>query len=252
MPNGGTVQNCIVRNNQGAGEGGAGGGVYMVGGTLSNCIVQANTVSGRAAGAGIFANNSQIVNCQVIGNINNSDMNNTTIAGCGIYAQGSTLIRNCLIASNVQSIAAWNGVNAGGVYGGRIENCTIVGNSAPHTAGGVYGSVVTNSIVWNNTTVSGVGTNYGGTCTFGYSCTAPLPAGTGNIMSDPLFVNAAGGDYRLASKPPASPCNDKGMNLGWMTGAVDLGGNLRIQHDIVDMGAYESVFIPAGTVITFR
>jgi hypothetical protein len=251
MPNGGTVQNCIVRNNQGSGENLGGGGVYMVGGALSNCIVQANTVDSRAPGGGINANNSQIINCQVIGNINNSGMNNSPIAGCGIYAQGSTLIRNCLIASNVQSIGAWNGVNAGGVYGGRIENCTIVGNRAPATAGGVYGSVVTNSIVWNNTTVSGTGTNYGGSCTFAYSCTAPLPAGTGNMMSDPLFVNAAAGDYRLASEPPASPCNDKGTNLGWMTGAVDLGGNLRIQHNIVDMGAYESVFIPAGTVILF-
>jgi hypothetical protein len=242
---GGTLSNCVVQGNTSGPRGGA-GGIYANGGLIVDCQVLNNTNSaGWTGGGGIFANNAQIVNCQVIGNTSSSDLPH----GGGIYAQGSTLVRNCLIVSNAV------GNQGGGVFGGRIENCTIVKNSCSSgtgAGGGVYGSVVTNSIVWNNTTGSGTGTNYGGTCTFGYSCTAPLPAGTGNIMSDPLFVNAAGGDYRLASKPPASPCNDKGMNLGWMTGAVDLGGNLRIQHDIVDMGAYESVFIPAGTVITFR
>jgi hypothetical protein len=256
MTNGCTVMNCIIKENGNQASGDTswlkGGGVYMASGTLSNCLVVANKPTVNATGGGIWADGGQIVNCTVISNSCPGGVSGS-IGGGGIVASSaSVLIRNCLIVSNQVSGASMYG---GGVYGGRIESSTIAGNSAANatgtSGGGVYGSVVTNSIVWNNTTGSGVGTNYGGTCTFGYSCTAPLPSGTGNIMSDPLFVNAAGGNYRLASKPPASPCNDKGMNLVWMTDAVDLGGNLRIQHDIVDMGAYESVFIPAGTVITF-
>jgi hypothetical protein len=254
---GGTLSNCVVQGNT-SGPRGGGGGIYANGGLIVDCQVLNNrNFDGWRGGGGIFANNSQIVNCQVIGNTSSATKNvgSDPTEGGGIYAQGSTLVRNCLIANNTQSVAGASGGLGGGVFGGRIENCTIVGNSASHatgtSGGGVYGSVVTNSIVLYNTTGSGSDTNYGGTCTFAYSCTAPLPAGTGNMMSDPLFVNAAAGNYRLASKPPASPCNDKGTNLEWMTGAVDLDGNLRIQHNIVDMGAYESVFIPAGTVILF-
>lgn len=246
----GIVRNCIIKENgvQASGDTShvQGGGVCMASGTLSNCLVVANKPTVNATGGGIWADGGQILNCTVISN-------SCPGSGGGVVANSaSVLIRNCLIVSNQVSGASTYG---GGVYGGRIESSTIVGNSAANASGtsggGVYGSVVTNSIVWNNTTGSGTGTNYGGTCTFGYTCTAPLPAGSGNISSDPLFVNPGAGNYRLASKPPASPCNDKGTNLVWMAAGTDLDGNLRIQHNIVDMGAYESVFIPAGTIITF-
>jgi hypothetical protein len=66
---------------------------------------------------------------------------------------------------------------------------------------------------------------------------------TGNITenncihSDPLFVNAAGGNYRLQA---GSPCIDRGNNSYVPAGVTtDLDGNPRIQNGTVDLGAYE-------------
>jgi hypothetical protein len=112
--------------------------------------------------------------------------------------------------------------------------------------------VVTNSIVWNNTTGSGSGTNYGGSCTFAYSCTAPTAAGVSNITANPLFVNAGGGNYRLAKTGELSPCLDAGTNLAWMVGALDLAGANRILGIRVNMGAYEDEIPLFGTVYKIR
>ena len=77
------------------------------------------------------------------------------------------------------------------------------------------------------------------TSTLNYCCTTPDPGGTNNITSEPQFVNAAAGDYRLL---PSSPCIDRGINQDWMVDATDLAGNPRILNGTVDMGAYEFYF----------
>jgi len=79
-------------------------------------------------------------------------------------------------------------------------------------------------------------------CTFNYSCTTPLPSGTGNLSADPLFRLPAIGDYRLL---PGSPCLNAGSN-SYAVGSLDGFGNPRIQDSIVDMGACEG----AGTLVT--
>ena len=56
------------------------------------------------------------------------------------------------------------------------------------------------------------------------------------ISSDPLFVNAAAGDFHLQTN---SPCRNTGTNETWMVGALDLDGKPRIAGGIVDMGAFE-------------
>jgi len=84
--------------------------------------------------------------------------------------------------------------------------------------------------------------------TFRYSCTTPLPSSgsdqVANITSDPLFVDAAKGDYRLQV---GSPCINKGSNA-YVVGVTDLDGNLRIMAGTVDMGAYECVPITVTVV----
>ena len=67
-----------------------------------------------------------------------------------------------------------------------------------------------------------------------------MPPGTGNIASDPDFVNG----YHLGA---GSPCIDTGTNQAWMTTATDLDGNPRIANGIVDMGAFEFGSAPAPT-----
>lgn len=72
----------------------------------------------------------------------------------------------------------------------------------------------------------------------------PSPA-TGNISADPLFVDAASGDYHLQ---PGSPCIDAGDNSAILPSViVDLGLDVSprgIMNGTVDMGAYEVAMAP--------
>jgi len=60
--------------------------------------------------------------------------------------------------------------------------------------------------------------------------------GTNNITAAPGFVDWTARDYRLRA---SSPCVNAGANLDWMSGALDLDGNRRINWNRVDLGAYE-------------
>jgi hypothetical protein len=67
-------------------------------------------------------------------------------------------------------------------------------------------------------------------------CTAPMPSsGLGNITDPPLFLDSAGGNYRLHIN---SPCINTGNNA-FSHGGLDLDGNPRIVGGTVDIGAYE-------------
>ncbi len=74
-------------------------------------------------------------------------------------------------------------------------------------------------ILWN----PGADDLYRSTAT--YSCIMDGDAGTGNIGSDPLFVDSVNGDYRLQA---ASPCIDIGDPSGAYEGWTDIDGNPRV------------------------
>jgi hypothetical protein len=119
-----------------------------------------------------------------------------------------------------------------------------------------------NTIVWGNTADSDLsGAGLGHQIYTWRSITAPCAvtlnysdyadnslnsnniAGTGIvtatncIVSDPLFVDAGSGNYRLQS---VSPCVDAGSDALVPAGVTtDLDGSARIQNGTVDMGAYE-------------
>lgn len=128
-----------------------------------------------------------------------------------------------------------------------------MGNRADGGAGGVRYGTNYNCIVYSNTAPSGVNFTGG---RYLYSCTYPLPTGTGNITNKPGFARFGtgyglahgGGDYRLA---PRSPCIETGTNLAWAASARDLAGRQRKMGRFVDMGAYEFMTI-RGTVFTIR
>jgi hypothetical protein len=240
----GVVTNCVLLNNSAQNHGGGadstvlynctlsgnsasinGGGA--VASTLHHCTLT-NNLSGNNGGG---ADSSTLYNCVLIGNSAPSD------GGWGGGASFSTLY-SCLIAGNSA------GQEGGGAFAGTLYNCTLALNSAVVSGGGVYADTnfpgsLTNCIVVFNRAPDGA--NYLPGPAFAYSCTTPLLSGPGNIDADPLFVNAAVGDFHLRSD---SPCIDVGTNLSALL-TTDLDGQPRPLDGsgggvaAFDIGAYE-------------
>ena len=209
----GVLSNCVLTGNSAS----SGGGAYD--GTLYNCTLSGNTATYAGGGAA----NGMLSHCTLSGN--SVPPPSAGASGGGGGAAGCTL-NNCLLTGN-------SAVGGGGVSDSTLNNCTLAGNSAT-LGGGAYWGTLYNCIVYYNTASSD--SNYYG-CTLTYSCTTPDPGGIGNITNDPLFVNAAAGDYHLQS---TSLCINAGTNQEWMIGATDLDGNSRLYAGgRVDMGAYE-------------
>lgn len=75
-----------------------------------------------------------------------------------------------------------------------IQNVTVAGNTYGIEAYQGSNPDINNSIVWDN-----AGNDLFG-CQAKYSCIEQGSEGVGNIFENPLFVNAAGGDYHLLSE----------------------------------------------------
>ena len=213
------------------------------------CVLTGFTVTGGATdarGGGISGNGTQagIYHCTI--------ENNSAAYGGGID-QCHGRIEKCIIRNNSASVnggglAVCGGVitnclvydNAAGNYGGgfhycngTITNCTVSENTAATNGGGLNNcnGVITNSIIWGNS-FQGVFNCSGMTY-----CCYPGGSGTGNIDTDPLFVDVAGGDYHLL---PSSPgINAGNPNYVPEPNETDLDGNARIFSPMVDMGCYE-------------
>ena len=202
-------------------------GVYMSAGALSGFTVtngHTRTTGSyeydRSGGGVHMRSGSGILNnCILSGN-------NSAYYGGGSY-YGT--LNNCALLGN----SAYS--RGGGSYYGTLNNCTIAGNSSTIAsgAGGSYNGVRRNCIVYFNTADSQV-SNWSGSG-MAYSCTTPLHEGTGNIATDPQFVDVSTGDFRLRT---SSPCIDSGDNAA-VVGGNDIDGRPRIWNGVVDMGAYE-------------
>jgi hypothetical protein len=185
------------------------------------------------SGGGIRCESSSalVTGCIISGNSGCED-------GGGVFS--GTLV-NCLLTANTAhtysqgTIYYWG--MGGGAYFSTLLNCTVVTNSAIsifNFGGGLAYSTATNCIVYYNS--GGDGFNAG----FVNSCSTGLQGGSGNITNEPLFLDLAGGNFRLQSN---SPCINAGMNVP-AVGNADLDGFPRVVDGIVDMGAHEYQHLP--------
>jgi len=258
------ILNCIIQNNFANGYGGG----LAIHGLSSNakvmhCTIQNNSANGY--GGGLFIGDcgpdAEVINCIISGNTNTyNDTWNGGGGGVNLYHTGK--LTNCLVINNnaPNSSAGGGGIQCdwGDYYGSQgifVTGCTIANNTALDFGGvshvdGLSGGEFRNCIIWGNTDINSNISNWVGN-SYVNSCSDPLPAGTGNISSDPNFVNPAS-DFRLSA---GSPCIDLGDNA-YNTSATDLDGNPRIK-DVIDMGAYEygssggvTVQIGSGTDIS--
>ena len=212
----GTSYNCTYESNSVTSESTSDGGAIF-GGTHYDCIIK-NNVSGTRGG-GIA--NATCYRCVLSGN--------TAQMGGASYS-GS--LRDCLVTGNSASDLG------GGSYSTTLIGCTVAGNTAGD-AGGIMLGIARNSIIWGNCVTNGISTNCVST-TLLYSCTDIIDGETGCVATDPMFVDAENGDFRLLR---SSPCIDAGNNSYLSSvSTCDVARNSRIVNGVVDMGCYEGAY----------
>ena len=181
----------------------------------------------------------------------------------GLLQGEDCAVRDSLIVAegkNAQAILATGG---NGVHTGLARNVTAVGTgsesigitSSYSATGAFFGSyfldaknVIASGDAWDLNTAGGeYGVGHFQISNSNFDTTRLDPAstlaGAANQTAPPLFVDAAGGDYRQAA---GSPTIDAGV--ADQLGAVDLDGSPRVQGAAPDIGAFEFPSIAtAGT-----
>lgn len=203
---------------------------------ITNNTISANVSQGVGGGIANTKYNNQYSASTVI-NSNVISQNTSTSNGAGIYSSGTDRILGNVIAGNQAN------VSGGGLYcsgAAPVTNNTFVGNTAKD--GGAlygYGVVFSNNIVAFNS--SGI---YGNpSAVLRNNCFYNPPGynyrfttvGVGDISTDPLFANRAGGDHHLRA---TSPCIDADWNSATGIPTTDMDGEARV-NGVVDIGADE-------------
>ncbi len=238
---------------------------------IDGCVIaggNANSAWPDNSGGGVFNEGQDVVlrGCTLRSNA-------AAVLGGAIfqYNLADTTVVNCVFTGNQadKGGALYMDINTA-----TVINSSISGNHATDLAGGIYRGggtlTVTGSVVWGNTDTSGGGQNaqiYApvGAPAINYNCIEGLTGsfgGTGNIGTDPAFVDADGADNQFGTADDdlrlqtSSPAIDAADNTAVPAGVtIDRDGNPRFVDaptddtgngtpPIVDMGAYEFQGLP--------
>jgi hypothetical protein len=254
--------------------------------TVANCVFIDNLVGGGGGGIYLTAVNATIERTRFVSNA-------SVTGGGGLFANGPAtspptgVIRNCVFTGNRCEGAGNN--DGGGLYVHNsvynIESCTVYSNYTERRGGGIKvgaqscttAYVIKNCIIWGNSTGYNLPAEQNGGWQVAAqkesSATMTLamincdwssgssqiytylvtPAYTAMTEGDPLFVNAAAGDFRLLS---GSAAIDAGTSSG--APVTDINGDTRPAGNGIDIGAYENtvytvtVTPTAGATVTFN
>jgi len=250
-----SFDSCVFRYNKSTVHGSAVSANGTINVVAEDCEFLHNETVNDLAGFGAlyFASHGQplakarVVDCTIAHNTARDEA-----AGIGFvngFSNEHVLVANNLVYSNYCH-GAWapGSSGAGRFDGGRIINNVFYGNElAPgavspkavvHLKEDTPGTTTfKNNIIYGNTGQDS-GIYDWDSSVIEYNCVEGGHAGTGNITSDPQFVDVAALDFRLMS---GSDCIDAGdttvvADAGLL---LDRAGSNRVQGLSVDMGAYE-------------
>lgn len=241
-------------------------GIHMMygGGVVSNCVLRKFGATSNAHGGTAlrveFAG-AHVTRCVISNNLNHAN----TSTGGAIYISADSLIDNCLIADcnndtwNSPTSNHWPKDTPGAIYqsGGTIANCTIVNCKAPRSAvAKTTGGVIRDTIIFGNERTNtaypeseAVGTG-AGTNNWSNIVSDIVKIGTDSVLatSETIgFVDAAGGDWRLAADSVARNAGPKRPLAG--ISKIDLAGNPRRVTPRVDAGCYERPGSPVSIIV---
>ncbi|KAI9438864.1 pectin lyase fold/virulence factor [Russula earlei] len=203
------ISNCVFSNNTSF----TGGAIWNDASSplITNCTFSGNSGDpyylGYAYGGAIYNTIATpiITNCVFLNNtVMDDGVWDGPIYGGGIANDQYSLpvITNCVFSGNISRdrLGGYQGYGAAiaNINGGSavISNCTFWNNVADYGAGIYFDgnayipSVITNCIVYGNSNNDGVQDDYGA-ASVTYSIVQGGYPGTGNINTDPLFLNTA-------------------------------------------------------------
>ncbi|MDD4426959.1 MAG: right-handed parallel beta-helix repeat-containing protein [Paludibacter sp.] len=234
------ITNCQFTNNVATTNFGPAIMAMRVGVNLTNCIFSGNT--SEASGAVFIKySNTKVDNCLFYSNTSKDD-------AAALYYYGTSLeITNSTFANNTGTDAALAQGGALGLYSDanitsnvEINNSIFWGNTAAKESNQIYVFNDIQALLTRNIIEGGrTGIVVGSRSAINYATSALSDA----AESNPLFVDAAGNDFRLTSTSPAVNAGDNTKASGI---TLDLDRTARIKGTDVDLGAYE--FDPTSTI----
>jgi len=264
-----TLKNCIIKDNVSR-NGNAGLlAEYDLNGTgilgelnIENCIFSNNMARWATAIYSFVRDdtdaNINITNSLFDGNIA-GNLNSTTAQG---YAGSSAWLRNLSISSSsTLNIEIINSTFVSNNDTGTEQNLNNFSSSTlaisrSNGNAGAINTTVANSIFWGNRATGGLtarsitdlyeqpptSVNVLNSIDEANFNDAVITNTSNTTNSNPLFTDAANGDFTLTS---GSPAVDTGDN-SFVFESTDLLGNQRVFNTTVDMGAYEFGSVPLG------
>ncbi len=249
------LTNVTIRNN--IADGGDGGGMYnfQSSPSLTNVTINGNKAESVttlvAEGGGMYNDNSSptLTNVTITGN--------TAQFTGGVYNKSSApILTNVKITGNTAGEGAEMQNDSSSPI---LTNVTIVGSNVGLGTYGIMNTNASNTKIRNSIIYGGVDDGvytYGASsCEISYSLvknfssTANGNIDATNITLQQLFLLPNSGNYTLKGASPAINvgnngyyANDQTPNLSGIT--TDLLGNNRIRNGAIDLGAYESAYLP--------